>query len=174
MFLITINSHTFGWVRVVRDSSAVRRHFSFARAVAVLWYFAGFFVFLGGFVFFLCLVYPMLPMSLDCPFLIATSVFSNVYLHVSTFHQLTLSEWWPHHVSFINYFVLVVKIAEMRLLLDIKQQRINRCIYVRTCIIISNIQNHKTNFYYIKKHAIYNFWSQKTGCPNMSNILPVN
>jgi hypothetical protein len=37
-----------------------------------------------GFVFFflfvLCLVYPMLPASLHCPFLIALSVFSNVYL----------------------------------------------------------------------------------------------
>jgi hypothetical protein len=30
--------------------------------------------------FFLRLVYPMLPVSLDCPFLIASSVFSNVYL----------------------------------------------------------------------------------------------
>ena len=29
---------------------------------------------------FLRLVYPMLPVSLDCPFLIAISVFSNVYL----------------------------------------------------------------------------------------------
>ena len=28
--------------------------------------------------FFLCLVYPILPVSLDCPFLIASSVFSNV------------------------------------------------------------------------------------------------
>jgi hypothetical protein len=28
----------------------------------------------------LCLVYPMLPCSLDCPFLNAPSVFSNVYL----------------------------------------------------------------------------------------------
>jgi hypothetical protein len=28
---------------------------------------------------FLHLVYPVLPVSLDCPFLIATSVFSNVY-----------------------------------------------------------------------------------------------
>jgi hypothetical protein len=28
----------------------------------------------------LCFVYPMLPVSLDCPFLIAPSVFSNVYL----------------------------------------------------------------------------------------------
>ena len=28
-----------------------------------------------------CLVYPMLPVSLDCPFLIAPSVFLNVYLH---------------------------------------------------------------------------------------------
>ena len=33
------------------------------------------------FVFYcLRLVYPMLPVSLDCPFLIAPSVFSNVYL----------------------------------------------------------------------------------------------
>ena len=31
---------------------------------------------------FLRLVYPMLPVSLDCPFLIAPSVFSNVYLQV--------------------------------------------------------------------------------------------
>jgi hypothetical protein len=29
----------------------------------------------------LCRVYPMLPMPLDCPFWIATSVFSNVYLY---------------------------------------------------------------------------------------------
>ena len=28
----------------------------------------------------LCLMYPMLPVSLDCPLLIASSVFSNVYL----------------------------------------------------------------------------------------------
>jgi hypothetical protein len=27
----------------------------------------------------LCIAYPMLPMSLDCPFLIVPSVFSNVY-----------------------------------------------------------------------------------------------
>ena len=32
------------------------------------------------FVFVLCIVCPMLPVSLDCPFLIAPSVFSNVYL----------------------------------------------------------------------------------------------
>jgi hypothetical protein len=31
---------------------------------------------------FLRLVYSMLPVSLDCPFLIAPSVFSNVYLTV--------------------------------------------------------------------------------------------
>ena len=31
------------------------------------------------FVFFLPLVYPMLPVSLDCPFLIAPSLFSNVH-----------------------------------------------------------------------------------------------
>ena len=32
---------------------------------------------------FLRLVYPMLPVSLDCPFLFATSVFSNVYFHIN-------------------------------------------------------------------------------------------
>jgi hypothetical protein len=31
------------------------------------------------FIFVLCLVYPVLPFSLDCPFLIASSVFANVY-----------------------------------------------------------------------------------------------
>ena len=31
-------------------------------------------------VFILCLVYPMLPVSLDCPFLIAPPVFSNILL----------------------------------------------------------------------------------------------
>jgi hypothetical protein len=33
------------------------------------------------FVFVLCLVYSMLPLSLDCPLLISPTVFSNVYLH---------------------------------------------------------------------------------------------
>ena len=33
--------------------------------------------------FFLCLVYPLLPVSMDCPFLIAPLVFSNVYLHLN-------------------------------------------------------------------------------------------
>ena len=32
------------------------------------------------FVFVLCLVYPMLPVALDCPLFVAPSVFSNVYL----------------------------------------------------------------------------------------------
>jgi len=42
----------------------------------------GFFVvfYFASFVFVLCLVYPMLSVSLDCPFLIASSFFSNVYL----------------------------------------------------------------------------------------------
>jgi len=31
------------------------------------------------FVFLLCFLYPILPVSLDCPFFIAPSVFSNVY-----------------------------------------------------------------------------------------------
>ena len=37
---------------------------------------------------FVChrLVYPMLPVSLDCPFLIDPSVFSNVYLNIDGHH----------------------------------------------------------------------------------------
>jgi hypothetical protein len=39
------------------------------------------------FVFILCVVYPMLPVSLHCPSLIAPSVFSNIYLiHSMTVH----------------------------------------------------------------------------------------
>ena len=34
-----------------------------------------------SYVFFLCLVCSMLPMSLDCPLVIAPSGFSNVYLY---------------------------------------------------------------------------------------------
>jgi len=38
------------------------------------------------FVFLFCFfVYPMLPVSLDCPFCIAPSVFSNVYLNLFFF-----------------------------------------------------------------------------------------
>ena len=37
--------------------------------------------------FFLPLVYLMLPVYLDCPFLIAPSVFSNVYFRMSYFPQ---------------------------------------------------------------------------------------
>ena len=33
------------------------------------------------FVFVMCLVYPLLPMSLGCPFFISPSVFSSVYLY---------------------------------------------------------------------------------------------
>ena len=39
-------------------------------------------VFFPLFVLVLCLVYPMLPVSLDCPFLIAHSGFSNVNISV--------------------------------------------------------------------------------------------
>jgi len=39
------------------------------------------------FVFILCLVYPMLLVSLDCLFFIAPSVFSNVYLYRALFRR---------------------------------------------------------------------------------------
>ena len=56
------------------------------------------------FVFFvLCLVYQMFPVSLDCPFLIVPSVFSDVYL--LTRHALFT--WWNTLVLFIIDILLV-------------------------------------------------------------------
>ena len=40
---------------------------------------------------FLCLVYPMLPVSLGCPFSIAPSVFSNLYIYIQFILNLRCS-----------------------------------------------------------------------------------
>ena len=56
---------------------------------------------------FLRLVYPMLPVSLDCPFLIAHSVFSNVYLPLFVviflcilgYEVYQISHWFVHSSS---------------------------------------------------------------------------
>jgi hypothetical protein len=53
-------------------------------------------------VFVLCLVCPVLPVSLACPFLMATSVISNVYLSCvvrdnwSGHHEWTSQRHWQH------------------------------------------------------------------------------
>ena len=48
---------------------------------------------------FLRLVYPMLPVSLDCPFLIAPSVFSNhLFNHLDSYYILLKSDM--HRISF--------------------------------------------------------------------------
>ena len=44
------------------------------------------------FVFPFCFVYPMLPVSLDFSFLIAHSVFSNVYLQLESQYRYSLSK----------------------------------------------------------------------------------
>ena len=51
-------------------------------------------LFLVLLVFVLCLVYSMLPMSLDCPFLIVPSVFSITFICICT----NLYFWWPSNV----------------------------------------------------------------------------
>jgi hypothetical protein len=75
-------------------------------------------MFFVWFVFVLCLVCPMLPISLDCPFLIAPLVFFNVYLIIcmlshpyydkkagQQFHKKYNSEW---HLAayFLWWFML--------------------------------------------------------------------
>jgi hypothetical protein len=54
------------------------------------------------FVFVLCLVYPMLSVSLDCSFLMTPSVFSNVYLFVC-FHPVS---YVPNVTSVSVLFIL--------------------------------------------------------------------
>jgi hypothetical protein len=49
------------------------------------------------FVFSLCFVYPMLPVSLDCQFLIAPSVFCNAYLSEKEWH------WGWSVVGYFDY-----------------------------------------------------------------------
>jgi hypothetical protein len=56
---------------------------------------------------FIYLVYPMLPVSLDCPFLIALSVCSNVYLscvpYVASFYGLSFFDChFRHSLTFIR------------------------------------------------------------------------
>ena len=46
---------------------------------------------------FLRVVYPVLPVSLDCPFFIALSVFSNVYGN----YDNGTSTWYPKVVIFV-------------------------------------------------------------------------
>ena len=58
---------------------------------------------------FIYLVYPMLPVSLDCPFLIALSVFSNVYLscvpYVASFYGLS---FFDCHFRYSLTFIYLV------------------------------------------------------------------
>ena len=69
------------------------------------------------FVFLYCLVYPMLPLSLDCLFLIAPSVFSNIYLiniYINFANIKTKTCWrglylisCPVLTSFFSIFILL-------------------------------------------------------------------
>jgi len=55
--------------------------FSFAVSVLFFAFFLVLFLFICLILFFPCLVCPMLPVSLDCPLLVAPSVFSSVYIY---------------------------------------------------------------------------------------------
>jgi hypothetical protein len=57
--------------------------------------------------FVLCLVYPVLPVSLACPFLMATSVISNVYL------SCVLCRHWQHrtHKTQDKYTLEITEVA---------------------------------------------------------------
>jgi len=54
-------------------------------------------------------VYPMLPVSLDCPFLITPSVFSSVYLLLIQNISLLLSHIWTKTNTFLKMIPLSVQ-----------------------------------------------------------------
>jgi len=56
------------------------------------------------FVYVMCLVYPLLPVSLDCPLLIAPSVFSYVYL---------INDYWKQKLLFITSWAIKALDDEM-------------------------------------------------------------
>ena len=56
----------------------------------------------------LCLVYPVLPVSLECPFVIAHSVFSNVYLSCVLCTLCFQFLWVVHFWIPIRYFLTFI------------------------------------------------------------------
>ena len=67
--------------------------------------------FFGLFVFVLCLVYSMLPVSLDCQFLIAPSIFSNIYL-ITSILACTRSrfKWYfPRCIQYIQTYNCILQ-----------------------------------------------------------------
>ena len=61
------------------------------------------------------LVYPVLPVSLDCPILIAPSVFSNVYVY--TEDESDLIQFTFHCLVIIDYPILIVLFMVIQLLI---------------------------------------------------------
>jgi hypothetical protein len=59
-------------------------------------------------VFVLCLVYPMLLVSMDCPFLIAPSVFSNVYLFCGLCTQWYQFLWIVHSLLVLRFSLMCI------------------------------------------------------------------
>ena len=58
------------------------------------------------FVFVTCLVFPMLPMSLGCPFLLAPSIFSSVYFQ-DILDKVILSSQTINHVAKRYHWVML-------------------------------------------------------------------
>ena len=88
-------------------------------------------VFFVLFAFVLCRVYPITPVSLDCPFLIARSVFPNVYL-IETITCITCSENNPS-INVLSTWYSVCKYVPQVYIADIplfefNQQSINQSI----------------------------------------------
>ena len=89
----------------------------------------------------------MLPVSLDCPFLITPSVFSNVYLtsskqYFSYIHELTVNKqyimqvhWW-HYIYIITFLVSNVPCVSGLSILDLPLRLQFSLSYICSCFIM--------------------------------------
>ena len=92
---VTVYIKDFSHFTVMPCDVRLRHHFG--RGFAL-------FIFCHVFVFVLCLVHPMLPVSLHCPFMIAPSLFYEGIFFIYTFSHVALTD-----ITFIIFLFSDVK-----------------------------------------------------------------
>ena len=105
--------------------------------------------------YFVCLhsVYPILPVSLDCPFLVTPSVFSNVYLtsskqyfsyihdknELTVYKQYIMQVHWWHYIYIITFLVSNVPCVSGLSILDLPLRLQFSLSYICCCIMVIGI-----------------------------------
>jgi hypothetical protein len=108
-----------------------------------------------------CVLYPMLPVSLDCPFLVTPSVFSNVYLtsskqyfsyihdknELTVYKQYIMQVHWWHYIYIITFLVSNVPCVSGLSLLDLPLRLQFSLSYICGCIMVIDIHVYWTPWY---------------------------